>query len=218
MKKTVTVLMCIMCFIACDKNEVNETNFENESLPVASSSRSYAENETVILELHLHQYYLENKLFSLRQIIEALSIEIENGDESKISDLEEAKIAYEESLELSIANRKSLNFIRIPRDLPPFPNPCGSGGGDDLNCLSLNLADVFSLLTAKNSGEVFLMIKDVKGSIVNKQPDYIEEYEGSERILVHTLKLKIEEGIISITKKNPISGKKLSYDINFVKE
>ena len=211
MKKIGIILTFAICFIACNKN----TDIEDERLSSTSLNKAASSSKSIydgaITELYLHQFYLEYELAILNERIEELLVEIENGDESKIPELEEAQQDHEEKSELYYLNLESIAFIRLPK--APVPNPCNDG---EINCpVFFTFPNILSLLVAEPSGEISISIITPEGEEITELPYAIEEHTNLNGIYVYTMELPIEEGTLNISKQSPTNGDLLSYTIDF---
>lgn len=189
---------------------------KNEEL-IGTNARSSSNPETEVAELYLHQNYLKGYLGYLEAEKERLMALIEEGDREAIALLEETQREQETSRELYAFNEELMAGLRLPRLPRPLPNPCGVPD-KVLNCPAAHFTgDVLALLAADSSRNVTAVLQDTRGRTTAKVSS-IEPHETISGVTVHTLEYSNDEGILVISKQNPINGELLSYGIHFVRE
>nr|WP_292963067.1 MULTISPECIES: hypothetical protein [unclassified Allomuricauda] len=204
-----SMLLLILFVGACEQDHVNDLNDLDQKF-----AKSRVVSETTYLELHLHQYFLENELTLLNEERSRLIAEIESGNDEKIPELEEVQQQINTYKGYHEYNEEFIARIDIPR-LPPKPNPCDRPGEDN-NCpVPAVFEDVFKILLHNEQGDVSMTLTDNNnGKIISELVglEYSPDYEG---LLSYQMAVDhVGDAVLHITKYSELMDAEITYAVN----
>ncbi len=203
-----SMLLLILFTGACEQDHVNDLNDLDPKF-----AKSRAVSKTTYLEIHLHQYFLENELTLLNEKRSELIAEIESGNDERIPELEEIQQQINTYEGYHEYNEEFIARIDIPR-LPPKPNPCNKPGEDN-NCPVLVVfEDVFKILLHNEQGDVSMTLTNSKGKIVSEfvGMENSQDYEG---LLSYQMAVNhVGDAVLRITKYSKLTDTEITYAIN----
>ncbi|QCK16635.1 hypothetical protein DCC35_18815 [Mangrovivirga cuniculi] len=197
--------MLLILFVACSNTETIDPvsrDLNPEKASAESQNLTNREEAPETYEWFIHEQFLNNELYRLREKEAQLMEEIENGNENAIPELE----ATQEEIAL---NEKYLDYVALkidPLPPPPKPNPCEYG-----NCpIDVLIEHVFS--ATEEQGEISF-------SIVNNDNESIGEvtdvYESEDPYRINYLYESNSEGefTLKVTKFFEPAGGEITYEI-----
>ena len=203
-----SMLLLILFVGACEQDQVNDFNDLDQKF-----AKSRVVDETIYLEIHLHQYFLANELTLLNEERSKLIAEIESGNDEKIPELEEVQQQINTYEGYHAYNEEFIARIDIPR-LPPKPNPCDRPGVDN-NCpVPAIFEGVFNILLHSEQGDVSMTLTDTKGKNISELVglEYSQDYEG---LLSYQMAVDhVGDAVLNITKYSELMDAEVTYAIN----
>lgn len=174
MKTMNLIFICLFTFlgISCSPER---TTIEQENLD-RPTNKSIVQPQDSFLELHLHQYFLENELAALNEQRQNLMAEIETGNDENISALEAVQQEIERYQSYYDYNNQFIEIIDVPR-VPPKPSPCENPGSEN-NCPVL-IPNVLKILSHEEQGDIQVTLYS-NGEVISELLNLgdSENYEG----------------------------------------
>ncbi|MCX2743232.1 hypothetical protein OO013_05110 [Mangrovivirga sp. M17] len=161
--------MLLILIVACSNTETIDSITPGLNLKSATgASENLVKREAPeTFEWFIHEQYLNNELYRLREKEAQLLEEIENGNENAVPQLE----AVQEAIAL---NENYLDYVAIkidPLPPPPKPNPCEYG-----NCpIDVLIEHVFS--ATEEQGEISFSIVNNDNESIGEVTDVYESEE-----------------------------------------
>ncbi len=167
--KTLLLQLFVIPFlvVSCSKNTEQETFLNKKEIAFNKKESSKENNQpnekNTYFEEDIHAFYISNMLTLAYQQKEELLLQIEEGNEELIDELEklQEKIKFNEKL------KKLLFGIRpVFPTFPPPPDPCPRKI-DDMSC-RLPLNDIAYILLSRKAEAFSMQIKTEEGEIIGE--------------------------------------------------